>query len=307
MNNYTIIDETLPDPMVSVAMLVYNHENFIVEAIESVLKQEVDFRIQLVIAEDFSTDKSREIVLKYQRRHPQLIKLILQNKNVGAKRNNQDLLSNLQGKYIAALEGDDYWNDSLKLQKQVTILENNIDCSMVCHNADVIYENSEKKSHKFSKINISTDLTIEQVINKWIIPTASMVFRRNAVIPLPNWFGNIYSGDFTLALLLANSGRITYIKEVMSVYRVDFSGSSASSMLKGKASFIIDQHMLLLNYFNEFSCYRYSEIIKKRIKVLEKEKQFLEDLKISYLKAILNNPIVFTKKTINKLVRKIYS
>ena len=125
MNSFKIIDQSDITPDVSIAMLAYNHEKYIVDAIESVLMQRTSYTYKIIIAEDFSTDNTRKIVLDYQKKYPKKIKLILQDKNVGANQNNVDLLTNLEGIYIAALEGDDYWTDPLKLQKQIDFLENN--------------------------------------------------------------------------------------------------------------------------------------------------------------------------------------
>lgn len=130
-NSFKIINIGINSPDISIAMLAYNHERFIAEAIESVLMQKTSYTYKIIIAEDFSTDNTRKIVLEYQKKYPDKIKLILQEQNVGAGQNNIDLLSNLEGKYIAALEGDDYWTDPLKLQKQVDFLEENEEYGVV--------------------------------------------------------------------------------------------------------------------------------------------------------------------------------
>jgi glycosyltransferase involved in cell wall biosynthesis len=148
---YTLIDETRERPSVSVAMLVYNHERYIAEAIESVLMQKTTFSVQLVIAEDFSSDGTRSILFDYQKRFSDKIKLILQNKNVGLRQNKFDLFLHLQGDYIAVLEGDDYWTDSFKLQKQVNFLENNLDYAMSMGKVQILIEKTglikKKKEH----------------------------------------------------------------------------------------------------------------------------------------------------------------
>lgn len=111
--------------MVSVWMITYNHERFISQAIESVLAQDTGFDYELVIGEDCSTDRTRDIVLEFQRRYPTRIRLLLQQENVGAGANAFDVLQACRGKYIAMLEGDDYWTDPQKLQLQVELMEAN--------------------------------------------------------------------------------------------------------------------------------------------------------------------------------------
>lgn len=306
MSSYKIIDETPSNPMVSVAMLAYNHENFIVEAIESVLMQKTDHSIQLVIAEDGSKDDTRAILLEFQNKFPDKIKLILQNKNVGSQLNNMTLLTNLEGKYIAALEGDDYWTDPLKLQKQVDFLESNIEYSMVCHNAQIIYEGGEKKETIFSKRTTDSEISMQEILNDWTIPTASMVFRKKCIENLPKWFGDIYSGDFTLALLFRHFGKVFFLNEMMSVYRVNYSGSSASSVYKDSATFIHNEHIKLLNYFNNFSNGKYNRLISQRIDFLQNEIKFATLKKKGVVQSFLYMPKLFLTKLYKRLTILFY-
>jgi glycosyltransferase involved in cell wall biosynthesis len=123
-------------PLVSVCMMTYNHEPYIAQAIEGVLMQEADFPIELVIGEDCSTDRTREIVLEYQREHPDVIRVVLWDRNVGARRNYQKLDDLLRGRYVAFNEGDDCWTHPKKLQMQVDIMEANPDVGLVHGGAD---------------------------------------------------------------------------------------------------------------------------------------------------------------------------
>ena len=112
-------------PLVSVFMMAYNHEKYISEAIEGVLMQNTNFDFDIVIGEDCSTDNTRQIILDYQRKYPGKFKLLLHKENIGAMANQQAVFSACTGKYIAICEGDDYWTDPYKLQKQVDFLEDN--------------------------------------------------------------------------------------------------------------------------------------------------------------------------------------
>ena len=109
-------------PLVSVHMITYNRALYIRQAIDGVLAQNTTFPIELVIGEDCSTDGTREIVFEYQRQHPDLIRLVVSDSNVGASDNSRRSLALCRGKYIAFCEGDDYWTDSYKLQKQADFL-----------------------------------------------------------------------------------------------------------------------------------------------------------------------------------------
>ncbi|MEM6399437.1 MAG: glycosyltransferase family 2 protein, partial [Cyanobacteria bacterium P01_D01_bin.116] len=113
-------------PMVSVSLVTFNHEKFIAQAIESVLLQEVDFSYEIIIGEDFSSDKTREIVIEYQKQYPDIIRLILPEENLGyyGQKIFVQTLQACRGKYIALLDGDDYWTTPNKLQQQVDFLDN---------------------------------------------------------------------------------------------------------------------------------------------------------------------------------------
>ncbi|WP_407483515.1 glycosyltransferase [Elizabethkingia meningoseptica] len=219
MNNFKIVDQTIAKPIVSVAILAYNHQDYIAQAIESVLMQKTKFSVQIVIAEDCSSDNTRSIILDYQKKYPEVIKLILQHKNVGARQNNYDLLSNLTGQYIAALEGDDYWTDPEKLRKQVDYLEANQDCNLVYHRSEVLDEES-------GKIELETlnnpDFTMKRdlnylALNGNFMHTATVLYRNNFSLPQHLFKGVI--GDYILWFLNGEKGKYGYIPDIMSVYR----------------------------------------------------------------------------------------
>lgn len=220
MNNYKVIDETSNQCLVSVVMLAYNHAKFISEAIESFLSQKTYFPIKLIIAEDFSTDNTREIIINYQKKYPKKIKLILQNENVGAKKNNIDLFENLEGKYIAALEGDDYWIDPLKLQKQVDFLEENEDYQMVFSQCLEIGDVNNLK--RIIDCDRREYFDIE-LMNQWLVPTASVLFRNNLSekdYKILN-HKDVFFSDIFLFLIQFNKGRVFGFDEKLSVYRIN--------------------------------------------------------------------------------------
>lgn len=217
-NSFKIINTGRSSPDISIAMLTYNHEKFICEAIESVLMQKTNYKYKIIIAEDFSTDKTRKIVLDYQKKYPDKIKLILQDKNVGASQNNIDLLSNLEGKYIAALEGDDYWTDPLKLQKQVDFLEGNLEYVLCFHQVNILKTNGEIVDDFITKVpeNYETIETLARLGN--YIHTPSVVFR-NIIKEFPFEFSQSPFGDYFLYMMLAEHGKLKYFKDKMAVYR----------------------------------------------------------------------------------------
>jgi len=127
-------------PLVSVWMITYNHKPYIAQAIEGVLMQRTSFPFELVIGEDCSTDGTREVVLECQKRHPETIRVITSERNVGMQLNELRTDKACRGKYIAYCEGDDYWHHPLKLQKQVDYLESHLDVGLVYTGMDILHD-----------------------------------------------------------------------------------------------------------------------------------------------------------------------
>ncbi|MFE3846680.1 glycosyltransferase [Flavobacterium sp. LB3P45] len=205
-------------PLLSVCLITYNHENYIRQAIESVLMQKVNFDWELIIAEDCSTDTTRAIVLEYKEKYPDFIKLILQEKNVGPAKNWKNLIETPKSKYIAYFEGDDYWTDPLKLQKQIDFLEFNPDYVLCFHQVNLLKPNGEIVDDFITKVpeNYETIETLARLGN--YIHTPSVVFR-NIIISFPTEFEQSPMGDYFLYMLLAQDGKLKYLKEKMAIYR----------------------------------------------------------------------------------------
>lgn len=216
-------------PMISIAMLTYNHENFIEQAIKSVISQDTIFSYQLIIGEDCSSDNTREIVLKYANIYPDKIIAIFQDFNVGIKTNALSVREYLRGKYIATLEGDDYWTDNHKLQKQVEFLEHHSEYIAVsCNHIDVNEDGKEIVGLK--KIILTSgyayvDIYTLQEAQEYYLSgqTATLVYRNIFNILNDNQIAVYDScdviGDKKLNLVLACLGNIFRFKECMSAYR----------------------------------------------------------------------------------------
>jgi glycosyltransferase involved in cell wall biosynthesis len=206
--------------MVSVVMITYGHEQFITQAIEGVLLQKCNFEIELIIANDCSPDRTDEIVKQLIQNHSTLnfIKYTKHFENKGMMANFVWSLNQSKGKYIALCEGDDYWNDPLKLQKQINFLEQNKEFSM-CFHSVVINNSNLNYSYHFS-IPKKSILELNDLILKHYIPTCSLVFR-NDCLPenFPKWFELSIVGDIPLEILLAINGNAKYFDLDMAVYR----------------------------------------------------------------------------------------
>lgn len=221
-------------PRVSVCMATYNHEKVIAQAIESVMMQETSFEYELIIGEDCSTDGTRGIVANYQQRYPDRIRAFLRERNLGAAENWMQALAASRGEYVADLDGDDYWTDPLKLQRQADYLDSHPECSMCFHNVQVKQDGSNELSPPVYGEEMRSFYELADLIPKNIIIPCTVVFRKDAlVIPLPDWVARMPMGDWPICLLLAQRGRLGYLPMVMSVYR-EHPGGTWSTMERGQ-------------------------------------------------------------------------
>jgi len=210
------------EPLLSVCLITYNHLNYIKDAIEGVLMQKVNFTWELIIADDCSTDGTREILLQYKAKYPEFIKLILQDINKGAAQNWIELITTPKSKYIAYFDGDDYWTDPLKLQKQVDFLEANEDFSICFHK--VKYINAEDTTIFISNEHQQDTSTIKDLAKGNFISTVSCVFKNNFNKEFPDFLLKCPIGDYALHVYNSQFGKIKFIAEVMANYRVHNGG-----------------------------------------------------------------------------------
>ncbi len=226
-----VINEGVMD--VSVCMITYKHEEYIARAIEGVLAQEFNGRVELVIRDDASPDSTRETCKQYQARYPDKIRLLPLQPNIGMMPNFIRAMDECKGKYIALCEGDDYWTDPLKLQKQVDLLESNPDWVASTHNVFFVDERNRGKEPQLFSAKASQCLAIEDVAPTRGYHTASMVIRASVYhdVCLP-WLRKGYrSGDKVMALTLLMAGKVYYSSEPMAVYRRHADGASTSPNL----------------------------------------------------------------------------
>jgi glycosyltransferase involved in cell wall biosynthesis len=214
-------------PKVSVCIITYNHEKYIEAALEGVLNQQTDFSYEVVIGEDFSTDNTRAILKTYLEKYPDKIRLLLPDKNIGMMSNFIATLQACRGEFIAICEGDDYWTDPTKLQKQADFLDANPDFVICFHDVEVVYENPTR-NYLFSKyftFDKKDVFTIADTIKGWFMPTCSIMYRK-VLTEFPDWFYKVKSGDIALSVLLAQYGKIKYLPFVMGAYRKHEGGIS---------------------------------------------------------------------------------
>jgi len=204
---------------VSVCMITYNHEKFIAEAIEGVISQKTDYHYELIIGDDCSIDNTREILLDYQGKFPNKIKLLLPEKNLGMMPNFIATLQACTGKYIAICEGDDYWTDVDKLQKQVDFMEANLDY-VICFHRVFNQIGNERSVSTLNTSDQEETYTLKDLAHDNFIHTPSVMFRNNQIEYFPEWFKDAPAGDYVLHMLNAKNGKIKYFPDIMAVYRI---------------------------------------------------------------------------------------
>jgi glycosyltransferase involved in cell wall biosynthesis len=203
----------------SVAMITYNQERFIGQAIESVLAQKVNFDFEIVIGEDCSTDGTRTVVMDFHRRYPDRIVLILRPQNIGPMRNMESTLAACRGRYLSILEGDDYWTSVDKIQKQVDFLDFHPECAICCHRVRFLNETGSTEFDIFPP-RAAGSYTIQDLLRGNFVMTCSAVARRDLLVGFPSALSQMIVGDWARFAWVARHGTIELMHEVMATYRV---------------------------------------------------------------------------------------
>ncbi|WP_287640976.1 glycosyltransferase family 2 protein [Bacteroides sp.] len=264
--------EKVPQPMVSIRTSTYNHGPYIRQCIEGVLMQKTNFSFEFIIGEDYSTDGTRDIVFEYAKRYPDVIRVITADYNVGTKANGRRCIRACRGKYMAICEGDDYWIDPLKLQKQVDFLEGHPDY-VLSHTSIKYYYQSQhlfitsKDAAINSNILKKGFLSKEDILLSYRIQTASVLFRRILLDEIYKYDTFLYQsgyflmGDTPLWYGLLGKGKIHFLPEVTTVYRKNNNSVTGHNNLKKYFRFILSMAELRLylakrdNLSTSFSIY----------------------------------------------------
>ncbi len=220
-------------PMVSVCIQTYQHEDYIKECLDSVLSQQTNFPFEIILGEDDSTDKTREICSAYAEKYPGIIRLFLRSAKDkifinGRKTGRFNFISNLQaarGKYIALLDGDDYWTDPQKLQKQFGYMESHPGCSICFHR--ILLRLEPHRIIKPSKPKLPTTsahLTWHDLVKENMINSNSSFFLRSNLDDIPDWFWQTPFLDYPIHIEGARKGYIGFLNDTMAVYRIHKKG-----------------------------------------------------------------------------------
>jgi RimJ/RimL family protein N-acetyltransferase len=207
-------------PLVSIFMITYNHELFIKDALDSILNQRCNYTFEIVVGEDFSTDNTRKILNEYSTNYPNIFHLLLHDKNIGAINNQIETYKVCRGKYVALCEGDDYWTDPFKLQKQIDFLEAYENCNYIFSNFTKL---SPEGSLVQSNFKLPEQFDLYFLLKENIMPpTQTVVFRNNLKSDLKKWNSILttgFNGDWILLFMIAENSRIGFLKDNTAVYR----------------------------------------------------------------------------------------
>lgn len=218
--------ETFNDLLVSVIVPTYNHSNYIKNCLNSILSQDIHFKMEVIIGDDCSTDDNQKVIEEVTSANKNsniLIKLLFhqenlsQGENLPGKLNFLECLKEASGKYLIICEGDDFWTDNCKLRKQVEFLEQNPSSSLVHHPVNYV-DSQNKILHQKKSFNPKIGSTSDLARHNGII-TCSALFRAS-MLSLPDWFKNVLTGDWAIWLLLSEQGKIHSLDDNMASYRI---------------------------------------------------------------------------------------
>lgn len=263
---------------ISVVVTSYNHEKYIEECMNSILMQKGDFELEIIVGDDDSKDNTRKILESYQKKHPNIIKLLPLTKNIGVTKNLKRCFKEVTGRYMAICEGDDYWTDEYKLQKQTDFLDNKKECGF-CFNAFLMfYENNTDQNYVFQeKLNKDTFSTKELVLNNFIGNFSACMYRNDVIKSLPDELYEIFTVDWMFNIVNSEYGKIGFINEVMSVYRLHEQGLWSSKTSPNKRSALFK----LIETYDKFLSFKYNSEFneyKKRITINSDKSQLKIDL-----------------------------
>lgn len=262
------------NPKVSIICIAYNHEKYIEKTLQSFLKQQTDFDYEILIHDDASTDRTAEIIRTYEKNYPDIIKPIYQKENQYSK--NVEIVyqfnfKRARGEYIAQSEGDDYWTDPLKLQKQYDYLNDHPDVSACIHPDKMINEEGTvivgyRKLYSSDRL-----MSVREALYEQKTVSTNSIFMRNYFTSdyiVPQWYFDADVTDFPLMLYLATKGPIYYMNEVMSAYRVSAQNSWTRRVMTDseKRRMHVDHMIQLLESFDTYTNYEHTRFVRRQIR-----------------------------------------
>lgn len=290
---------------VTICCLAYNHESYIRQALESFVKQRTNFKYEVIVHDDASTDRTAEIIKEYEKKYPEIIKPIYQAENQYSKKIKITLnyiYPKAKGKYIALCEGDDYWIDEYKLQKQVDFMEKHSDYSAIISGAETLNPDGSKGEVVLSDTNRT--ISVEEFIlaGGGGFSTNTLLYRLKYAKEYPDFHLNCSVGDYPLILQLAFCGKVFYLKDKTAVYRICSNGSWTERVLKSSFGNYEKHYAEINKMLEEFDIYsnkKYTEAVNTRIEL--NNKSILERMRKESWKTFKKPQYAYLKKYTSKV------
>lgn len=257
----------VPEPLVSIRTSTYNHEKYIRQCIEGILMQKTDFPFEYIIGEDCSTDGTMAIVREYAQKYPDVIRVVTDDVNVGMRANGLRCIERCRGKYMAICEGDDWWTDPHKLQKQVDFLESHPDYLM-CTTSYSSFRMKDGQVKEGVKDGHGRDITLRSLMKKNRIGTLTVLYRKDVLTRFEEEvrpvMPNFRMGDITLWLYMAHEGKIHELPCTTAMYRILENSASHSDDFTKQYEFYVEASRLRL-WMNNYLGTHYSMMIWARL------------------------------------------
>lgn len=243
------------DSLVVITCIAYNQERYIRDALDGFIMQKTEFPYIAIVHDDASTDGTAEVIKEYAKLYPQIIKPIFETENQYSKGNGilgeiiRNAIKSSGAKYVAMCEGDDYWIDPDKLQKQVDFLESHPDYALCFHN--VIIKSDNQQDFKYFNHLSTKEYTVQEIIEKWSVPTCSSLLKTNIVLKRPINHKFQY-GDNVMWLTCARHGKMYCINEKMAVYRRNSGGWTSQPSFEANKKQVL-HHEGLLEEFSDIA------------------------------------------------------
>lgn len=263
--------------MVSVSCLAYNHEKYIRQCMDSLVNQKVNFKYEILVHDDASTDKTQQIIKEYEEKYPEMIRPIYQTVNQFSQQKQVgDLnLKRARGKYITFCEGDDFWTSQDKLQKQVDFLETHQEYVLCAHAAYYAQEDGTIDPKRiFAYSDYECDVPVADIISKWCFATNSLMYRQTVRNPLVvPYRGKCKNGDYALVTFLAFQGNVYYMNDLLSAYRVNSIGSLNNQWKRNPELRKKDrmEYINMVYRMDEYTNKKYHKIIEQYARKIEFE------------------------------------
>jgi glycosyltransferase involved in cell wall biosynthesis len=301
-NNTNAAMRTLQDtaelPLLSILCITYNHEKYISQSLDSFLMQKTEFPFEIVIGEDCSTDGTISILKEYQQQHPDVIKIITSSFNVGVVNNFRRAMKQCNGKYIAICEGDDYWTDNQKIQKQVEFLEKNPEFVITYHDAHAFNASDSAETPQLPK-EYQCDANEADLINARQISTLTACFR-NILPEIPVEFNHAPILDLCLWSLLGDFGKGKYLKNIKpAAYRMHEGGILSSQSNENKTRMTMHTYLCLSRYYERIGNIKVSRSFTAKISLLANSQlNRVEKIRLiaTEIDALLGSPLYYVKK-----------